>query len=234
MIEKIANSEIFFIALTLAVYLAAMKLFSRFRFFLFTPVLVSVIVIVFILKTAGITYGQYNTGGSYISFLLKPAIVALGVPLYLQLEEIRRRKWAVLLSQLAGCVAGIVSVVLFARLFGATRETILSLVPKSVTTPIAIEISSTLGGIPPRTAGIVVTVGIFGSAFGLVFLKICRIKDADEAGLALGTAAHGLGTARATEEGPIHGAYASLGMPLNGILTALLSPWIMRFFQDTY
>ena len=159
--------------------------------------------------------------------MLKPAVVALGVPLYLQLQEIKKQKWEILFSQLAGCSIGILSVVVLAKFFGASRSTIVSLVPKSVTTPIAMEISSTIGGIPSLTAGVVLTVGLLGSILGIRFLKLIRVKDHAAIGISMGTAAHGLGTARAAEESQLHGAFGGLGMILSGIITALLSPWII-------
>jgi predicted murein hydrolase (TIGR00659 family) len=231
MTDFLANSVIFSIALTFVVYFVAQKLYKRFPYFFLTPVLVAVVAIIAVLQCTGISYDQYSKGGDYIGFLLKPAVVALGVPLYLQLEEIRKQKMAVLLSQLIGCVTGIVSVAFFAWIFGASKSTLLSLIPKSVTTPIAMEISSTIGGIPSLTAGVVITVGILGSILGIKFLKIVRVHDPAAMGMAMGTASHGLGTARAAEESQVHGAFGGLGMILNGIFTALLAPWAVKLLE---
>lgn len=134
----------------------------------------------------------------------------------------------ILLSQLAGCVVGIVSVVLIAHLLGASREVVLSLAPKSVTTPIAMEVSQTIGGIPPLTAAVVVCVGLFGGIIGFKVMKLLKIKHPISQGLSMGTAAHALGTSTAMEISNKYGAYAGLGLTLNGILTALLTPTILR------
>jgi predicted murein hydrolase (TIGR00659 family) len=225
------HSQVFAIALTFGVYFIFQKIYNRYKLFFLNPVLLSVVFIILVLKVLNIDYGTYEKGGNFIGFLLKPAVVALGVPLYLQLEEIKKQKTGIILSQLAGCIIGIVSVVFFAKLFGASRAVILSLVPKSVTTPIAMEISSSIGGIPALTAGVVITVGILGAILGIRFLKLIGVKDEAAVGLSMGTAAHGLGTARAAEVGSIHGAFGSLGMIVNGILTALLSPWIIKIIE---
>lgn len=231
MIEFLANSEIFAIALTFLVYFFAIKLNFRFGWFFLNPVFITILSIILILKMTGISFDAYNKGGRYISFLLKPAVVALGVPLYMQLKEIRKQKAGILLSQLAGCIIGMVSVIVFAKLFGASRPVILSLVPKSVTTPIAMEISKTIGGIPSLTVGIVVSVGIFGAILGTHLLKLCKVTDDLAVGLSMGTAAHGVGTARAAELGTRQAAFSGLGMIINGILTALLAPWIVKLFD---
>jgi predicted murein hydrolase (TIGR00659 family) len=231
MIESLANSEVFGIALTFVVYFLAMKLNSRFGYFFLNPVLITILFIILFLNVTGISFDSYNKGGQYIAFLLKPAVVALGVPLYMQLEEIRKQKAGILLSQLAGCVMGMVSVIVFAKLFGASRPVILSLIPKSVTTPIAMEISKTIGGIPSLTVGVVVSVGIFGAIMGTQFLKFCKVKDDLAVGLSMGTAAHGVGTARAAELGSKIAAFSGLGMIINGILTAVLAPWIVKLVE---
>jgi predicted murein hydrolase (TIGR00659 family) len=230
--EFLSHTEIFAIALTFGVYFAMQKLNKKYSYFFLNPVLLSIILIIVILKVFSIPYEAYSKGGSIIGFLLKPAIVALGVPLYMQLEEIKKQAKGIILSQLAGCIIGIVSVAFFAKLFGASKPVILSLIPKSVTTPIAMEISTSIGGIAPITAGVVITVGILGAVAGIRFLKIFKIKDDAAVGLSMGTAAHALGTARAAEISTYHGAFGSLGLIINGILTALLSPWIVKLFEN--
>lgn len=172
-------------------------------------------------------YENYSIGGSYIEFWLKPAVVALGVPLYRQLETIRKQMVPLLLAELAGCVAGLVSVVLFAEMFGATKDVIISLAPKAVTTPIALEISRATGGIPALTAAVVVCTGIFGSMAGFKIVSLCRIKSPMAGALSVGTAAHAVGTAAAMERSQRSGAFSSLGLTLNGLLTALLAPLIL-------
>ncbi len=129
-----------------------------------------------------------------------------------------------------GSFTGIVSVLAFSWLFGASEKVIISLVPKSVTTPIAIKVSESLGGIPPLTAAVVVTVGIFGSVVGVQFLKLMKITKPESIGLAMGTAAHGLGTATVTKMGERHSAMGGLAIAINGLITALISPYLVEWF----
>jgi predicted murein hydrolase (TIGR00659 family) len=195
---------------------------------LLNPILLTIASLILFLKLTGISYEAYQEGGQLIEFWLKPAVVALGVPLYLQLEMIKKQLLPILLSQLVGCLVGIVSVVLVAKLLGATPDVICSLAPKSVTTPIAMEVSNTTGGIPSLTAAVVVLVGLFGAVFGFKILTLGRVKSPIAQGLSMGTASHAIGTSAAMEVSRKYGAYASLGLTLNGILTALLTPAILR------
>ena len=162
-----------------------------------------------------------------IEFWLKPAVVALGVPLYKELSAIRKQLLPLLMSELAGCVVGIISVVLVARMLGATQEVVLSLAAKSVTTPIAMEVTHAIGGIPSLTAAVVICVGIFGGMTGFKVMKITRIGSPIAQGLSMGTAAHAMGTSRAMDVSGKYGAFASLGLTINGIFTALLTPTIL-------
>lgn len=222
------NNKYFLIALTFIVFLASRQLQRRAGgIALLNPILISIILLIIILTAGGVDYTSYSEGGQFIEFWLKPAVVALGVPLYRQLENIRRQMIPLLLAELAGCIVGIVSVVVVAQLLGATREVIVSLAPKAVTTPIAMEIASTVGGIPSLTAAVVVCTGIFGGMAGFKMVKMSRIKSPIAGGLSIGTASHAVGTASAMERGERYGAFSSLGLTLNGLLTALLAPLIL-------
>ena len=153
----------------------------------------------------------------------------MGVPLYRQLSAIKKQILPIVVSQLVGCVTGIVSVVLIAKVLGASKPVILSLVPKSVTTPIAMEVTNTLGGIPSLTAAIVVSVGILGAVIGFRVLRFGRIRQADSQGLSIGTASHAVGTSAAMEHGEEQGAFASLGLILNGVFTAVLASFLLEW-----
>ncbi len=193
------------------------------------PILVTILILIVFLKVTGVSYDTYAEAGSLIDFWLKPAIVALGVPLYLQLKSIRQQWLPILVSQLTGCMVGIVSVVLTAKWMGASNAVIISLAPKSVTTPIAMEVTSSLEGIPSLTAAIVVCVGLFGAVCGFKVLQIGRVKSPIAQSLSMGTASHAVGTSRAMEYGRTYGAYASLGLILNGLLTAVFTPWLLEW-----
>ena len=222
------ENNIYFIALTFVIFLAAKKLQVWTRQIWLNPILVTILMLIGILKVCGVDYDTYKNAGNMIEFWLKPAIVALGVPLYLQLRNIRRQLLPIVASQLVGCIVGVVSVVGVARLMGASREVVVSLAPKSVTTPIAMEVCSKLGGIPSLTAAIVVCVGLLGAICGFKVLEIGRINRTDSQGISIGTASHAVGTSRAMEKGDDYGVFASLGLILNGLLTALLTPFILK------
>lgn len=218
------------IALTFVVFIGAQMLYRRTGMVLLNPLLVSIAVMICVLYGLGIDYDTYEEGGQLIDFWLKPAVVALGVPLYRQLEAIKKQIIPLLAAEMAGCVLGLVSVVLVAEIFGATHEIVVSLAPKAVTTPIAMEISAATGGIPPLTAAVVVCTGIFGSVAGFRIVKLSRIKSPVSSGLSLGTAAHAMGTSAAMSQGDRCGAFSSLGLILNGLMTALMAPFILHLF----
>lgn len=216
------------LALTFGVFAMFKALQKRMGWVLLNPILLTIATLILYLKCADISYETYSEGGELIAFWLKPAVVALGVPLYLQLEMIKKQWMPILLSQLVGCLVGVVSVVLIAKGLGATPDVICSLAPKSVTTPIAMEVSNATGGIPSLTAAMVVMVGLFGAVFGFRMLDMGRVKSPIAQGLSMGTASHAIGTSAAMEVGRKYGAYASLGLTLNGIFTSILAPMVLR------
>ena len=223
------ENSYFLLALTFAVFIGARMLYQRTGIALLNPIMVTIAAIICFLLATGIPYETYSKGGSFIDFWLKPAVVALGVPLYKQLSTIRKQLMPIILAELAGCIAGIISVVLVAQALGATREVILSLAAKSVTTPIAMEVTAAVGGIPPLTAAVVVCVCIFGGMTGFRIMKMTRVGSPMAQGLSMGTAAHAIGTSMAIDGGSLrYGAWASLGLTLNGLFTALLTPIILQ------
>lgn len=216
------ESDIFLVALTFGVYFGAMRLRDITGVSAFHPVLVTVAVLIGFLQLTGISYETYSRPGHMIEFWLKPAIVALGLPLYTQLKVIRKQFIPILMCELAGCVVGIISVVLIAKWMGASREVIISLAPKSVTNAIAIEITGHLGGIPSLTASIVVLVGLLGAVVGLKVLSLGNISSPVAQGISMGTAAHVIGTSRVNQLSERYGAYATVGLIINGVLTSVL------------
>ena len=223
------SNDYFLLTLTFGVYFLAKLVRKLLRLPLFNPILVSIAFLIIFLRVADVDYEEYRVSGAKIDFWLKPAVVALGVPLYKQLSSIRQEILPILLSQLAGCVVGVVSVVGIARLMGASTDVVLSLAAKSVTTPIAMEVTARVGGIPALTATIVVFVGIFGAITGFRILRYGHIGMPSSQGISLGTASHAVGTSAAMERSMEHGAYASLGLTLNGIFTAILAPYVLHW-----
>ena len=227
MIKDIISSEYFMLALTFGVFYAAKTLQRRLGWVLFNPILIAIAIIIVFLLAMDIPYETYPEGAKLIEFWLKPAVVALGVPLYLQLSSIKRQFLPILASQTMGCVAGIVSVVVIAKMLGASNAVIMSLASKSVTTPIAMEVTQALGGIPSLTAAIVVITGLIGAIIGFKTLSVGHVHNPMALGLSMGAASHALGTSAAMDRDQFMGAYASLGLTLNGILTALLTPTVI-------
>lgn len=223
------SNDYFLLTLTFGVYFLAKLVRKLLCLPLFNPILVSIAFLIIFLRVADVDYEEYRVSGAKIDFWLKPAVVALGVPLYKQLSSIRQEILPILLSQLAGCVVGVVSVVGIARLMGASTDVVLSLAAKSVTTPIAMEVTESVGGIPALTATIVVFVGIFGAITGFRILRYGHIGMPSSQGISLGTASHAVGTSAAMERSMEHGAYASLGLTLNGIFTAILAPYVLHW-----
>ena len=225
---EIKSNPIILLAITFGIYYVARQIQKRTGWVVLNPILITIVALIALLQLTGISYETYEQGGQYIDFWLKPAIVALGVPLYQNLGQIRRQLLPILMSQLVGCLVGLVSVTMIASALGASHEVIVSLAPKSVTTPIAMEVCKTSGGIPSLTAAIVVIVGLFGAIFGFKILEVWHVHNPFSQGISMGTAAHAVGTSRAMEKGEIYGAYSSLGLILNGVLTALLTPFVLK------
>lgn len=225
---EIMSNPIILLAITFGIYYVARQIQKWTGWVVLNPILITIVALIALLQLTGISYETYEQGGQYIDFWLKPAIVALGVPLYQNLGQIRRQLLPILMSQLVGCLVGLVSVTLIASALGASHEVIVSLAPKSVTTPIAMEVCKTSGGIPSLTAAIVVIVGLFGAVFGFKILEVWHVHNPFSQGISMGTAAHAVGTSRAMEKGEIYGAYSSLGLILNGVLTALLTPFVLK------
>jgi predicted murein hydrolase (TIGR00659 family) len=228
--SDLTTTPLFGVGLTLAVFFLAQKLYQRSRSIFFNPVAVSIGAIILLLVLLDIPYRDYAVGGKFILFLLGPSVVALGLPLYQRRREILAKKIPILVGVTAGAVASIISASGLAWLLGGSRETVLSLAPKSVTTPIAIGIAEKIGGLAPLTAAIVVLTGCLGAICGPEFCRLIGVREPTAMGLAVGTAAHGIGTARMLEVDRLAGAVAGLAIGLNGLITAFLLPLLPVLF----
>jgi len=226
--RDIFSNQYVILALTFAVFFFIKRLQRRTGWMLLNPILIAIVLIIIYLKITGVSFEIYKTDAQLIDFWLKPAVVALGVPLYLQLDAIKRLWLPIVLSQLVGCLVGIVSVVTVAKLCGASDVIILSMASKSVTTPIAMEVTTSLGGIPALTAAVVVITGILGAIMGFKTLYYGHVSSPIAQGLSMGSATHAVGASTAMIHSPKYGAFASLGIILNGIFTSLLTPTILR------
>ena len=224
----LAASPLLGLTITLIAYLIAQAIYAKARFNpLANPVLTAVAMLVLLLKVTGTPYATYFEGAQFVHFLLGPATVALALPLYRQWPKLRRSAVPLIGGLVAGSLAAIVSAVGVAALLGASHQTIASLAPKSATTPIAMAVAAETGGIPSLTAVLVISTGIFGAVFARSILNMLRIEDTAVRGFALGVASHGIGTARAFQVSEEMGAFAGLGMGLNGVFTAFIVPILM-------
>lgn len=224
----LAASPLLGLTLTLLAYQGAVWINRRCNGHpLANPVLIAVITLVALLWASGTPYRTYFDGAQFVHFLLGPATVALAIPLHSQLGRLKRLAGPLLVALLGGSLTAAVSAVLIGKLLGASDATVVSLAPKSVTTPIAMGIAERLGGLPSLTAVLVILTGILGAVGAQWVYGLMKCQDPAVRGFSLGVASHGIGTARAFQIGERTGAFAALGMGLNGLLTAVLLPWLM-------
>ncbi len=217
---------------TLAAYVAAQWLYERAGLNpLLNPVAIAVILLAALLTATGTEYQTYFEGAQFVHFLLGPATIALAIPLYSHFGKVRAVAVPMLVALLAGAVTAVVSAVGVAALLGASFETLASLAPKSVTTPIAMGISERIGGLPSLTAVLVILTGILGAMLATPVLNLLGITDWKARGFAAGVAAHGIGTARAFHVSEVAGTFAGIAMGLNGLLTAFLVPLLIDWLR---
>lgn len=207
---------------TIAIFLGAKWIFNKIKMSLFHPLLLATTAVIALLIVFDIPYSMYKTATSPIEFLLGPTVVALGYLLYEHRENLRKHAVSIMISTVVGSIMGIGSVWATFQLFDVPREIVISLLPKSVTNPIAMPLTEAAGGIVSLTAVVVVITGIFGAVVAPSILKLFRINEPIAMGLSMGAAAHGIGTARAIEMGTLHGAIAGLAIALMGVVTAIM------------
>lgn len=229
-IKPMLSTEVFLLMLVMGTFLLGVIIYKRTKITLLQPLLISMLIIIPFLKITGIEYKTFCDQTQILNFMLGPSVVALGYVLYEQIEFIRGNVVSILTAVFVGSIVGIISVMLIAKLMGADHILISSLAPKSVTTPIAISLAEKNGGIPALTTAFVIICGIFGGLVGPIILRKIGIKSKIAQGLAMGSASHALGTARAMEMGAVEGAISGLAIGIMGIMTALLIPFAERLF----
>jgi predicted murein hydrolase (TIGR00659 family) len=224
----VSTSPLLGIALTLAAYQLARWLWVRAgNHPALNPVLVAILVIGVVLWVAGIDYRTYMRGGSVIALLLGPATVALAWPLHLERALVRRAVLPVLVGITAGAGVAIVAAIVSTRLLGGSDELVLAMAPKSTTTPVAIALSETIGGIPALTAVLTILTGILGAVVGPRVLTLLRVRDRVVRGLAVGVSSHGIGTAQMIQESRTEGAFSGLAMALTALATSMWIPLLV-------
>jgi len=223
MTEFMTNSAYAGVTISLASYGLGAWLKKKFGFGLFNPLLISIIFTIIFLSTCGISYETYNEGAKYLSWLLTPSTVCLAIPLYEEWELLKSNAKAVILGISSGVITSLATVFVLAKLMGLSHADYVTLLPKSITTAIGMGVSEELGGYVTITVAVIVITGVLGNIFGELICKIFRIHEPISKGLALGTAAHAIGTAKAMEIGEIEGAMSSLSIAVAGILTVILA-----------
>ncbi|GAC1032307.1 LrgB family protein [Pseudomonas sp. No.21] len=227
LLPGVSDHPLFHLALTLGAYQLALLLFEKTRSVLAQPVLVATLLVVAALLACGIDYATYRSASSMLWLLLGPATVALAVPLYLNLPRIRQLFWPVLIALGVGGTVTLALTLLLAHLLGAGHVMLMTLAPKSVTSPIAILVAEQLGGSASLAAVFVMITGVLGAALGPALLRLARVTHPAARGLALGLSAHAVGTAQALQENSETGAFAALAMSLAGVATAVLLPVLL-------
>ena len=217
-------TPVFPLSLTIGTYLAGIAVQRRTRWALANPVLLAILMIAFTLRALHMPYATYFTGAQLLHFLLGPATVALAIPLVSAIEHIRRNLWPMLLAILAGSVTSMVSGYALVRAFGGSQVLALSMLPKSLTTPIALDIAQSIGAIPSLVAVLAILAGILVAVAINGVLRWIRVSDPSAIGLAAGTAGSGVGASRVIDQHPLSAAFAAVAIGLNGLITAWLAP----------
>lgn len=228
----LSTSPLLHLTLTVSFYVVARWLYRKMgRPAFLNPVLMTVLVIVVLLTWTNTPYDVYFEGAKFVHFLLGPATIALAIPLYRQISLVKRYPVALTVSIITGSLVAMISAVLIAKLGDVSTQTLISIAPKSTTTPVAMGISDQLGGLPSLTAVLVILTGIVGAALGPWLLDKLKVTDSVAQGLAMGLASHGLGAGRAVFMSEISAAFAGLAMGLNALVTAVLLPVLWHWFM---
>lgn len=220
----LTENILFGIIISLLAFEAGLFIYKKTKFPLFNPLLIAIALVIGFLLIFNIDVDIYNKGGQFINMFLGPATVVLAVPLYKQLNLLKKHLLPILIGILLGSSIGISAVILLANIFGLEKVLTISLLSKSVTTPIGIEITNQLGGLAPVTVLAIIISGILGSILGPILCKQFKIHDKVAIGIAIGTASHAVGTSKALELGETEGAMSSLSIGIAGIMTVFLAP----------
>jgi predicted murein hydrolase (TIGR00659 family) len=227
---EIMSTALFGVLVTLVAYEIGLYLNRRTGITMLNPLLVSIVLILVFIRLTGMSYESYNKGGSLISFFIAPATVVLAVPLYRNLQLLKKNLLPILFGVLFGSLVNFFSLLVLFRFTDLESRLLFSLLPKSVTTPIGIELSGQIGGIPEITVAAIVISGLAGVIFGPLIFRILKVDDPVARGVAYGTASHALGTAKAMEEGEIQGGMSGLSIGVAGVITAIIVPVLISLF----
>lgn len=221
---KFFQDSVFFgVVLTIAVFELGLWLKKKFKTLLLNPLLISIILIIVILLVSGMKYETYEAGAKYISYLLTPATVALAVPLYEQIESLKKNWKAILLGILSGALTSAICVLTLSVLYGLSHTQYVTLLPKSITTAIGMGVSEELGGIVTISVAVIIVTGVFGNMIAETVCKVFRITEPVAKGIGIGSASHAIGTAKAMELGQVEGAMSSLSIAVSGVIMVVIA-----------
>ncbi|MBE6067637.1 MAG: LrgB family protein [Clostridium lundense] len=221
---ELLNSPMTGVLISLICFELGLYIYHKTKIPFFNPLLIAIILVIFVIKLFNISLDSFNIGGDLISFFLGPATVVLAVPLYHKLDLIKKYFAPILLGVTVGSITAMFSIYYISKLFGLNDELTFSLVPKSITTPIGIEVSKVIGGIPAITVAAIILTGIIGAVISPLVCKVFKIKNEIAIGISIGTASHAIGTTKAIEMGETEGAMSSLAIGIAGIITSLIAP----------
>lgn len=224
------DSPNFGIVLSILAYTIGLNLYKKFKLPILNPLLITVLIVISTLKYFNIPLETYNKGGNLIAFFLAPATVILAVPLYKQIDSLKKHFIPIIIGVSVGSIVSVVSVFALSKLFKLDEVIIKSIIPKSITTPLGMEISKTFGGIIPITVVAIVITGILGAIIGPFIVDIARIRTKIAKGIAIGTGSHAIGTSKAIEMGEVEGAMSGLAIGLAGCITVLIAPLAYKLF----
>ncbi|MCR6515111.1 LrgB family protein [Clostridium sp. LY3-2] len=222
--ELLTNNVFFGIVLSLIAFEIGIFAYKKTKLPIFNPLLIAIIVVIAFLTAFNIDFKDYNQGSTFINMFLGPSTVVLALPLYNQIELLKQNAIAIFIGIFCGTVVAIFSIMILSHYLGLNLSMIASLVPKSVTTPIGIAISSQLNGLVPVTVLAIILSGIIGAVIGPTICKICKVTNKIAVGISLGTASHAVGTSKALELGETEGAMSSLAIGIAGIMTVFVAP----------
>lgn len=221
MFDFLENSVFFGVVISVASYGLGLLLKKKFKLAILNPLLISIIITIAFLACTGISYEKYDEGAKYLSYLLTPATVCLAIPLYEQLELLKKNWHAVLIGILSGVLSSLGAILGMAVLFRFSHEEYVTFLPKSITTAIGMGVSEKLGGYVSISVAAIIITGVLGNIFAEIVFRLFRIQEPVAKGIALGTASHAIGTAKAMELGEVEGAMSSLSIVVAGLITVI-------------
>ena len=225
--EMLSESLFFGMILSLLAYKIGFEIQKKYKKVFLNPLLIAIVLVIVFLLITGISYETYQYGAKYLSYFLTPVTVCLAVPLYKQMETLKKNMAAILISIAIGCVTHAGVLIAITTMFKMDKQLLMSVMSKSVTTAIALGVTNELGGIQGITVIGVMVAGISGAVVGPTLLKLFHITEPVAQGLAMGSASHAIGTSKAIELGEIQAAMSSLAIVVTGILTVIIVPWVV-------